>query len=430
MEYQMNRSPVAIVRAQKYDSDLIQDSVRHAFDLIGGTEPLRKKGKKLLLKPNILNGSNPSKAVTTHPVFFEAVVLYLKSQGFTLFTGDSPGLDSSENAAKKAGIWEIAKKHGVTWADFNDSVDIPNPDGLLVKNFTVARIFQQIDAVVSLPKLKTHSQMYYTGAIKNIYGMIPGLRKARLHVRFPEREQFARMITDLNVLIKPSLAIMDAITAMEGPGPNNGTPIDIGLILASYDPLALDTAACKIVGYDPEQIPILADAYTRKIWISSPAMLETKGERIESVMAPNFKKVSILKRTSFLKSGPVSKFLRNVLVPQPVFSKKRCILCRKCVDICQAYALSIKESQGKKSVDINRSRCIRCYCCHEICPADAIDHPLFTQHFEHRKEIRPHEQTGHGNPEWIDELTGGHLLSDSQLTQHVFGTSCCKDFQS
>ena len=369
------KSTVSIVGENSYQLDRVLTALEKAVDLAGGMEPLKKKGNRLLLKLNMLAGTPPERAVTTHPVFFEAAIILFKKHGFTLFAGDAPAIESTAGAGKRNGLRDIAVKHDVTWVDFAEGVTLPNPDGMMVKNFTVAKIFTEVDAVVTLPKLKTHSQMYYTGALKNTFGAVHGLEKSRFHVRFPERDQFARMIVDLNVLLRPALSLMDGIIGMEGNGPQNGDPVPLGLVLASYDPLAMDTVCCRIIGYDPMSIPILRDAYARGIWITAPDDAVTAGEPLSSVMHPDFKKIKIVKNISISKKvlpGFLYNGVRNIIVPRPFFNKKKCIVCKRCVDICQAGALTVKEKNGKKYISIDYEKCIRCYCCHEICPADAV----------------------------------------------------------
>ena len=366
--------PVSIVCCGRYNLDEVLTGITRAIDLAGGIEPLKKKGTKLLLKLNMLAGSPAERAVTTHPVFFEAALLFFQKQGFTVYAGDAPAIESTAGAGKRNGLLKIAQSHGAEWVDFADTVDMPNPDGMLVKKFTVARIFSEVDAVVSMPKLKTHSQMYYTGAMKNMFGAVHGLEKSRFHVRFPDRDNFAKMIVDLCALLKPDLSLMDGIVAMEGNGPQNGTPFNMNLILASYDPLALDTIACRTIGYDPEKIPVLRHAYARGIWISSPDKAVTTGEILASVTRPEFKKIKIVKEIAVARDKVpecIYNAVRNLIVPRPFFGKK-CILCRRCVEICQAGALTIKEQRGKQKIVPDYDKCIRCYCCHEICPADAI----------------------------------------------------------
>jgi uncharacterized protein (DUF362 family)/NAD-dependent dihydropyrimidine dehydrogenase PreA subunit len=368
-----NVAKVSVIKQNSYDHESLYHSIKSSIDCAGGFSPIESAGRNILIKPNILRGAGPEKPVTTHPAFVEAVIILFKEKGFTITVGDSPAVESSSSSAQKCGIMDVVKKHGVKWDDFSDTVEIKNPHGTMINSFKVARAVVHADAIINLPKLKTHTQMYYTGAVKNMFGVVSGLEKARYHLRFPDIRHFAAMIVDLNVCVRSTLSVMDAVIAMDGPGPNNGYPADLGLVLASYDPVALDCAACSIIGYNPEDIPIINDALSRKIWITSPKDIEIKGEKISSVQKLSFKKRSIIQGSTYSRwTGFWIKMLRTFLVKKPFIHKKDCVLCGKCVEICQAGALTFKNNRHKKFVNIDHSKCILCYCCHEVCPYDAI----------------------------------------------------------
>jgi len=231
------------------------------------------------------------------------------------------------------------------------------------------------DVIISLPKLKTHEMMYFTGAMKNLFGTIPGLNKSRFHFNFPEKEDFASMIVDLNGALKADYAVMDAIVAMEGPGPGSGYPKHLGFIAASPNLLALDVACASIIGYNPQEIPILNAALGRKIWLERFDQIEYPVEQPDSVKPELFKKVRVLKDTGFIKKmlpDHLYKLVKNLYVPRPFFSKARCIACGKCVEICPPDAILIEKKGKKKTASVDYEKCIRCYCCHEVCPVEAI----------------------------------------------------------
>ena len=130
--------------------------------------------------------------------------------------------------------------------------------GVQNKKFTVAKAVMDNDVIVSLPKLKTHAFEKFTGAVKNQFGCIPGVRKGEYHIKLPDAEQFARMLVDLNGLVGPALYIMDGIMAMEGNGPRGGKPRRMNILLFSADPIALDATVCRLLGLDPEYVPTIA----------------------------------------------------------------------------------------------------------------------------------------------------------------------------
>lgn len=369
----MTKQIVAISECGDYTSRSISRTLSKIVDSAGFPEV---KNKTVLLKPNILSGSSPEKAVTTHPELIRAVIRLVFARGASrILVGDSPGVGSPDIAGKKSGIKTVVQEEGAEWTLFNESIRLQAPDGKKQNQFYPTRQWEEADVLISLPKMKTHEMMYYTGAIKNLFGMIPGLKKSRFHLNYPEKEDFAALIVDLFQALKPSYAIMDAITAMEGPGPGSGTPINVGLLMGSSNLLALDWAAATIMGYDGMGIPILKDALERKAWLESPHEIEYPLLNPEDLILKQFKRVHILKDTGFIKKMVPQRmygFIRNLYVPRPFFSKKSCIGCGECVRICPAKALTLKGKGKQARVLIDYDLCIRCYCCHEVCPVEAI----------------------------------------------------------
>lgn len=329
------------------------------------------KDKKVLLKPNILYAAQPDKAVTTHPAVLKAVIQYLQQKGNTVVVGDSPAFQNQEAAASKAGLKQVADQCGVQWQDFTQTAVIPAPEGKLVKNFQLASTLNEVDIVISLCKMKTHSLMYYTGAMKNLFGLVPGLSKSALHLRFPDRDNFAQMIVDLNLAVKPNYAIMDAIVGMEGPGPGSGYPRNVGLLLASDNVLALDLTAARIMGYKAETLPILTQALECGFWLKSGEAINYPLEKAEELLIKDYRLIRHLHDASMFRDYMPEwafRLVKNLTVKRPVFNPKICRLCSECVRICPAKALSVQENRIK----VDYTKCIRCYCCHEICNHHAI----------------------------------------------------------
>ncbi|MDA3958827.1 DUF362 domain-containing protein [Oceanispirochaeta sp.] len=332
--------------------------------------------KSVLLKPNMLSGSEPDKAVTTHPEFIRAVIRILKIRGAArIVVGDSPGVGSADIAGKKSGIKEVAEAEGAEWTVFREVTRVPCPSGKKQKQFSLASISQEVDIIISLPKMKTHKMMYFTGAVKNLFGLIPGLKKSRFHMNFPEKEDFASMIVDLFDTVRPAYSLMDGIVSMEGPGPGNGYPRQTGLILGSDNAAALDWTAADIMGYKVSSIPILHEIMNRGEWLSKEMTIEYPALHPDTLKIKDFKRIHILKDTGFFKKAVpavVYNTLKNIYIPRPFFKASPCILCQNCIEICPADALTaLKDNPGKK-INIDYHSCIRCYCCHEVCPVDAI----------------------------------------------------------
>lgn len=365
---------VHVISCNSYEQQHVFSAVEELFRHSGVVERLRQRGRRILLKPNLLSSQPPEKAVTTHPVVVEAVLSLLKREGFELQVGDSPALEDMIPVMKKTGILDVLQQYGVLPANVKDTVYHENPAGKLVKRFEVVKAFVENDMVISLPKLKTHTQMFYTGAMKNLFGLIQGLQKSRFHLQFPERERFAQMIVDLYRMVNPAMSLMDAVVAMEGEGPQGGQPKKVGLLLLSEDTLALDIVAARLIGYKEEQIPILKKA----LEMMPEGYVETikiVGMDMEAVRPRDFVLVKEVSDMGFIKERFPWLFslARNLFVPRPFFLHAQCIRCGRCIQICSAQALSWKQHDGKTQVSLDDKRCIRCFCCHEICPVEAID---------------------------------------------------------
>ena len=363
---------VALLKCEEYKADTILETMRQSLKLCGGAEALDVNGKKVLLKPNVLLDADVSKGVTTHPEFLRAAIRLMKELGASeIFAGDSPGFVKPGFKAQRCGLWDICREEDVIWYDFTKgTTTVHCPDGRMVKQFTVSDIVDKVDLIISLPKMKTHQLMYFTGAIKNQFGLLPGLTKSPYHMRFPGRSDFAKMIVDLHIAVKPDFAFMDGIISMEGPGPGSGYPRKSGLMLASSNLLALDITACRLMGYDPDIIPINTDAIDRGIWLDSTSDPEVVGLKVADEKLHDFKRIKLTGKKNQLFEFVTPKFVRDIqtaLAPKPVFIENNCIRCGECVKICPADALKLEEM-----VAIEYEKCIRCFCCHEVCPEDAI----------------------------------------------------------
>jgi uncharacterized protein (DUF362 family)/Pyruvate/2-oxoacid:ferredoxin oxidoreductase delta subunit len=359
---------VSCLSCPKYDVEKILPLLETIYTQAQGPE---LAGKTVLLKPNILFDVEPVKAVTTHPVFVEAVIRFLQSRNVgKIFVGDAPAIHSTTFKPHKAGIFEVCEKTGAEWVYFGKNpVTVSLPSG----KTPVASIIREVDYFFSLPKLKTHELMRYTGAIKNSFGLIPTLHKTKQHAFHRSSRSMASLLVDLNEKITPDFIFMDAIMAMEGPGPGNGIPFPLNLVLGSTNLLAIDIVATKIISYNPLEIETNIEGLKRKKWLQSIEEIVVQGDEIERLIRNDFKLiqgVSLWKMSSgiVLRRIPL---LRN-LERHPVFYKENCISCKACVNICSVKALHICPKNPKKVI-ISHKKCIRCFCCHEICPNNAIE---------------------------------------------------------
>jgi ferredoxin len=241
--------------------------------------------------------------------------------------------------------------------------------GEIMTSAYISSLVLDSDFVINLPKMKTHSFMAFTGAIKNMYGIIPHGLRCNFHREYDKSELFGQMLVDLFSCAQPQLNIMDAIVAMEGEGPSAGSPRKVGLVLASVDAVALDAVASKIIGLDPMQIRTTDFASQRGLGTADWGKIELLGENILDIEVQDFKQsaiaVGLIRKNipAFLHG-----FIQWQLVLVPRVLRKKCTACKECVDICPTGAASLAE--GRAIID--KSRCIHCMCCHEVCRFYAI----------------------------------------------------------
>lgn len=363
---------VVLIRAESYDVDEVRRAVTRGMDLLGGAGKFAKPGQKVLLKPNLLIGEVPDKCVTTHPAVFRAVAELFLQTGASLSFGDSPSIGSPTGAAKKAGLLQVAEELGVPEADFRTPVDVFYEKGLQNRKFVIAKAVRDNDVIVSLPKLKTHAFEKYTGCVKNQFGCIPGFRKGEYHIKLPNADDFARMLVDLNGLVKPALYIMDGIMAMEGNGPRGGKPRRMGIILFSEDPIALDATVCRLIDLDPELVPTIRYGHQAGAGKFREDEIELAGDDFSGFRLPDFD--IIRSPLKVYRSRGIMRFASNRLVPKPVIVKGKCVSCGECVALCPTKPKSVNWETGDRTEPPvhNYATCIRCYCCQEICPEGAI----------------------------------------------------------
>jgi uncharacterized protein (DUF362 family)/NAD-dependent dihydropyrimidine dehydrogenase PreA subunit len=369
----MNKSRVAVIKCTSYNDDEVLRSIKKGIELLGGVSQFVKPGEKIVLKPNILLGADPEKCVTTHPAVFKAVGQLFKSAGAIVYYGDSPSFGNAEPNLKKSGLKQVGDELGFILADFDFGRPVSHKDALLVKNFVIANGVLDNDGLVSLPKLKTHGFLRYTGAVKNQFGCVPGFLKGQYHVKLPDPYDFAAMLVDINTLIKPRLYVMDGITAMEGNGPRSGKPKQLNVLLLSTDPIALDATACRIIDLSPEVVPTSKLGEKAGLGTYHVENIEIVGEPLAAFIDKSFN-VNRTTPTPVGKSGRAMSFIKNQITQRPLIDKTKCTRCGTCVRMCPVEPKAVDWDKGNKTQPPrhNYDRCIRCYCCQETCPEGAI----------------------------------------------------------
>jgi uncharacterized protein (DUF362 family)/ferredoxin len=368
----MNKSKVALVRCNTYEDDKVYMAIQAGLGLLGGISQFVKPGETIVMKPNVLAGTNPEKCVTTHPAVFNVVGRLLKEAGVTVYYGDSPMFGKCKPNVRKANLKQVGDELGFSLADFDSGRAVSHKDSLLIKSFVIANGVLDSDGLVSLPKLKTHPFVRFSGAIKNQFGCIPGLLKSQYHVKLPDPYDFATMLVDLNTLVKPRLYIMDGIMAMEGNGPRGGKPKKMSVLLLSSDPIAIDATACRIIALDPEVVPTSRPGEKAGLGTYHRENIEIVGENIESFLDRGFDVI----RTPPLHctNSRLRAFVKNRICERPAIDKTKCTNCGICVRMCPVEPKAVDWHGGDESMPPTHKygRCIRCYCCQESCPEGAV----------------------------------------------------------
>lgn len=365
-------SKVAVVRCTTYDQTAVQEAVGHGLSLLGGAASFFQPDELLILKPNLLAADPPDKNTATHPAVFQAVARHLQEAGAKLAYGDSPAAHRPLTAARKAGIADAAEALGIPLADFVTGETISFPEGHLIKQFTIARDVLNAEGIINICKMKTHALTRLTGAVKNMFGCIPGVLKAEFHAKLQNEDLFSQMLLDLNQLIPPRLNVMDGIIGMEGNGPRNGTGRPVNVLLFSSDPVALDATAARIMNLDPNLVPTLS--WAKKWGIGQIDNIEIVGEDLESFTLFDFDVNRHSGSTARSDPGMMRQLFKNWLIPRPVIDAEKCTRCGTCVTICPVTPKAVNWHDGNhhNAPTYQYDKCIRCYCCQETCPAEAI----------------------------------------------------------
>ncbi len=315
---------------------------------------------KVLVKPNFLSYNPPEKAVTTHPVFIKTFVKFLLKNSLQVYLGDIPGRAMSFSKLKELS--------GISDLDDN-SLKIDDLGiygfrfcGKTVNNFDIKlpNILWEVKKVFNLPKMKTHSLTFITGATKNLFGLTP--RKDRLDIHsISDPVKFSKVLIDINKFLPvPQIVLMDGILGMDGDGPSFGNPKKYNSVIISDDPLAADYLMSKIMGFDVNEIPLFKTGFDVNFEIDG---------NIEDLVKESQKPKTFVfsaKTTSRIASF-FYKYLGEYIQPKPYVDKSKCIKCGVCASKCAGKAINLNPYPV-----FDREKCVLCYCCHELCPQGAI----------------------------------------------------------
>jgi uncharacterized protein (DUF362 family)/Pyruvate/2-oxoacid:ferredoxin oxidoreductase delta subunit len=350
---------VAILQIDNYEASSIRNKLEKILSRYFSLEDTFSKNNRVLLKPNLLMSSLPEEAITTHPVFIEAVGRIFQDKGCSVFIADSPGGFADKKdidyVYEATGVKEISKRYGFGLLYPTETVILDEfPFCWWVNSFEI----------INLPKLKSHQLTTLTLAVKNLYGCISGLYKSHLHKVYPRTNDFIEVLIKVYKKIKPRLNIVDGILSLEGDGPaKNGRPKKLGIVVIGSDALYTDYVIGKLLGLDVDSHPIVKKA--KEVGLFREDNVEIISERDFSYIDFKLSSPSIV---NYIPLSLISLF-RLFLKFRPAIDKKKCKGCNLCIKICPKQAIKIKDN--KRVIDYKK--CIVCMCCAEVCQFGAVD---------------------------------------------------------
>lgn len=356
---------VYLAPCKSYKAALVEEALLPMLENIiqDNDFPRDWTGKNVVIKPNLLAKRVPGAGVTAHPLFVEAAASYFVKCGARVTIADSPGglyhPKLLERLYETTGMTTAAKNSGASL-----NLDTSHTQ---CGDFPIITPLAEADLIVSVGRMKTHMMCDMTAAVKNLFGSIPGARKAEYHAKFPNKRDFCTMLVNLCLQNAPQINIIDAVVAMEGNGPASGTLRKVGAICGSANPFALDLLVSSMMGYAPEEVLTVDISCERGLCPKNLSELEIVGADPEKY-THRFKRPKASRDARLLKLLPRSIASHMKKERKPVILEKKCIGCGECVRSCPAETM---ELVNKKAI-IHRENCIKCYCCQELCPQKAV----------------------------------------------------------
>lgn len=252
---------VSLISCDNYKYEEVKTQMEKLLHDLGGFEKYIKKNSTVFVKLNLVAKKSPDEMATTHPMILKVVAEKLLELGCRVIVGNSPGGPYTKSALKAVykacGIEKVCEELNIELNYDTSQVKVENNQGKILKYMTVIKPIVEVDYVINLCKLKTHAMATFTGGVKNLFGVVPGVKKAEYHFKMPEVKDFTEALIDICTFISPTITIMDGVVGMEGEGPTAGIPRKIGVLLASTSPYAIDVVACKLINLDPLKVPTI-----------------------------------------------------------------------------------------------------------------------------------------------------------------------------
>lgn len=273
-----------VAKVAHYHAEIADAIVRGIREL--GVVPEELQGKRILLKPNLVETASGAPHINTHPLVLRGTIeAFFRLGAAAVMVAEGPGHRRDTLAVyEESGLADVLTEDRIAFHDLNymTGYELPNAGRQsFMKKLTFPDLFQEVDWIVSVAKMKTHHWAGATLSMKNLFGVMPGMYygwpKNVLHYAGIENS-----ILDINATLKPHFAIVDGIVGMEGDGPIMGDPKKVGVLVMGRNLAAVDATCCRIMGIDPYKVAYLEKADN---WLGpiGERAIEQRGETIISV---------------------------------------------------------------------------------------------------------------------------------------------------
>ena len=273
-----------VAKLAHYQGEIGETIVRGITEL--GVVDEEVRGKRILLKPNLVETNARAPHINTHPLVLRGVIeAFLRLGAAKVMVAEGPGHRRDTLAVyEESGLADVLTEDRIPFHDLNyiTGYELPNAGRQSrMKTLTFPTLFKEVDWIVSVAKMKTHHWAGVTLSMKNMFGVMPGIYygwpKNVLHHAGIENS-----IMDINATLKPNFAIVDGIVGMEGDGPILGDPKKAGVLVMGRNFAAVDATCCRIMGIDPYKVSYLERADN---WLGpiGEGAIEQCGETVSSV---------------------------------------------------------------------------------------------------------------------------------------------------
>jgi uncharacterized protein (DUF362 family)/NAD-dependent dihydropyrimidine dehydrogenase PreA subunit len=370
--YSAGMPVVGLERGVRYEPADLRRAVRKALGPLGGIAAFVREGDRVLIKPNLVAPAVPDSGICTHPQFVRAVCdIVAERSPARIRVGDMPGynfLGEGRRCALESGLAAALDGGAARIVPFEGThTRITSGEFRVFPYIDLTREVMDADVVISLPTPKTHRLTRYSGAVKNTFGCVAYGTRERMH-KLGDYRKFCEGLVDVFERVRPALTIADMVRVQEGNGPCSGSPLDVGVVLAAADGVALDAVAQYLLGLEPEDVLTTALAGERGLG-------EAGIDRIEVAGPPDWRGARIAAKRPgrfhpFIQFGlpvPILKAFAGSIWAKPVFRSGACEGCELCLGKCPGHALSRSGSRLRR----DRRACLLCFGCVAVCPRGA-----------------------------------------------------------